>query len=56
MAAIVSPFCIAKTTEKLKFSSYLAMGAITLVVFCTYYTFFDKVRHHTLPDFNWWPS
>ena len=56
MAVLISPFCIAKTTEKLKFSSYLAMCAITLVVFCTLYSFFSKVRDHNLPDFNWYPN
>ena len=56
MAGLVSPFCIAKTTEKLKFSSYLAMGAISIVVFCTLYSFFSKIRDHNLPPFNWYPA
>ena len=32
------------------------MVAISIVVFCTLYSFFSKVRDHELPDFNWYPS
>jgi len=56
MAACVAPLVIVKTTERLKFSSYLAICAISLVIFCTYYSFFSKVHNKDLPKFNWWPS
>ena len=56
MAGIISPYCIVKTTEKLKYSSYLTLIAISLVVLCTFYTFFSKLKNDKLPDFNWYPT
>ena len=50
MGVVILPFAFAKSTDKLKFASYLSVCAIALYTFITLYNF-GKVTHEgKLPD------
>ena len=49
MGLVILPFAFAKSTDKLKFASYLSVCAIALYIFITLYNF-GKVAHTGLPD------